>query len=95
MPSSSSCGAASTDIPDPLSLFLPIINRLRPVFGVTSYQDFVNEFMIIKIFDINSLENVIYLLKIEGFSLVTEIHIPVAKICDRLLSLMKVLQSAG
>ena len=39
------------------------------------YKDFVNEFMIIKIFNINSLENVINLLKIDGFSLLMEIHI--------------------
>ena len=35
--SSSSCRAASTDIPDPLSPLLPIIHRLRPVFTITSY----------------------------------------------------------
>ena len=34
--SSSSCRAASTDIPDPLSPRLPIIHRLWQVFGVTS-----------------------------------------------------------
>ena len=34
--SSSSCGAASTDIPDPLSPRLPIIHRLWQVFRVTS-----------------------------------------------------------
>ena len=34
--SSSSCRAASADIPDPLSPFLPIIHRLRQVFRVTS-----------------------------------------------------------
>ena len=34
--SSSSCRAACTDIPDPLSPRLPIIHRLRQVFGVTS-----------------------------------------------------------
>ena len=34
--SSSSCRAASTDIPDPLSPLLPIIHRLRQVFWVTS-----------------------------------------------------------
>ena len=34
--SSSSCRAASTDIPDPLSLRLPIIHRLWQVFRVTS-----------------------------------------------------------
>ena len=34
--SSSSCRAASTDIPDPLSPLLPIIHRLRQVFRVTS-----------------------------------------------------------
>ena len=33
---SSSCRAASTDIPDPLSPLLPIIHRLRQVFRVTS-----------------------------------------------------------
>ena len=33
---SSSCNAASTDIPDPLSPLLPIIHRLRQVFRVTS-----------------------------------------------------------
>ena len=59
------------------------------------YKDFVNEYMIIKISNINSLENVINQLKIEGFSLVTEIHIHIAKICDGLLILMKLLQSAG
>ena len=32
----SSCRAASTDIPDPLSPLLPIIHRLRQVFRVTS-----------------------------------------------------------
>ena len=32
----SSCRAASTDIPDPLSPLLPIIHRLRQVFKVTS-----------------------------------------------------------
>ena len=34
--SSSSCHAASTDIPDPLSPRLPIIHRLRQVFRDTS-----------------------------------------------------------
>ena len=34
--SSSSCRAASTDIPDPLSPLLPIIHRLRQVFRITS-----------------------------------------------------------
>ena len=34
--SSSSCHAASTDIPDPLSPLLPIIHRLWKVFRVTS-----------------------------------------------------------
>ncbi len=34
--SSSSCRAASTDIPNPLSPLLPIIHRLRQVFRVTS-----------------------------------------------------------
>ena len=34
--SSSSCRAASTDIPDPLSPLLPIIHRLRQVFWLTS-----------------------------------------------------------
>ena len=34
--SSSSCRAASTDIPDPLSPLLPIIHRLRQVFRVWS-----------------------------------------------------------
>ena len=34
--SSSSCRAASTDIPDPLSPHLPIIHRLWQVFRVTS-----------------------------------------------------------
>ena len=34
--SSSSCRAASTDIPDPLSPLLPITHRLRQVFRVTS-----------------------------------------------------------
>ena len=34
--SSSSCHAASTDIPDPLSPLLPIIHRLLQVFRVTS-----------------------------------------------------------
>ena len=34
--SSSSCGAASTDIPDHLSPLLPIIHRLRQVLRVTS-----------------------------------------------------------
>ena len=34
--SSSSCRAASTDIPYPLSPLLPIIHRLRQVFRVTS-----------------------------------------------------------
>ena len=34
--SSSSCRAASTDIPDPLSPLLPIIHRLWQVFRVTS-----------------------------------------------------------
>ena len=34
--SSSSCRAASADIPDPLSPFLPIIHRLRQVLEVTS-----------------------------------------------------------
>ena len=34
--SSSSCRAASTGIPDPLSPLLPIIHRLREVFRVTS-----------------------------------------------------------
>ena len=34
--SSSSCRAASTDIPDPVSPLLPIIHRLRQVFRVTS-----------------------------------------------------------
>ena len=34
--SSSSCRAASTDIPDPLSPLLPIIHRLQQVFRVTS-----------------------------------------------------------
>ena len=34
--SSSSCRAASTDIPDPLSPRFPIIHRLRQVFRVTS-----------------------------------------------------------
>ena len=34
--SSSSCPAASTDIPDHLSPLLPIIHRLRQVFWVTS-----------------------------------------------------------
>ena len=34
--SSSSCHAASADIPDRLSPFLPIIHRLRQVFRVTS-----------------------------------------------------------
>ena len=34
--SSSSCRAASTDIPDPLSPLLPITHRLRQVFKVTS-----------------------------------------------------------
>ena len=34
--SSSSCRAASTDIPDPLLLLLPIIHRLWQVFRVTS-----------------------------------------------------------
>ena len=33
---SSSCRAASTDIPDPLSPILPIIHRLWQVFRVTS-----------------------------------------------------------
>ena len=33
---SSSCRAASTDIPDPLSPLLPIIHRLWQVFRVTS-----------------------------------------------------------
>ena len=36
----------------------------------------------IKIFNINSLENVINLLKNEGFLLFTEIHIRIGKICD-------------
>ena len=35
--SSSSCHAASTDIPDPLSPRLPIIHRLRQVLSVTSH----------------------------------------------------------
>ena len=35
-PSSSSCCAASTDIPDPLSLLLPIVHRLWHVFRATS-----------------------------------------------------------
>ena len=34
--SSSSCRAASRDIPDPLSARLPIVHRLWLVFGVTS-----------------------------------------------------------
>ena len=34
--SSSSCRAASTDIPDPLSPLLPIVHRLRQVFRATS-----------------------------------------------------------
>ena len=34
--SSSSCCAASTDIPDPLSPFLPIIHRFWQVFRATS-----------------------------------------------------------
>ena len=34
--SSSSCHAASTDIPDPLSPILPIVHRLWQVFSVTS-----------------------------------------------------------
>ena len=34
--SSSSCRAASMDIPDPLSPLLPIIHRLWQVFRVTS-----------------------------------------------------------
>ena len=34
--SSSSCRAASTDIPDPLSPFLPIVHRLWQVFRATS-----------------------------------------------------------
>ena len=34
--SSSSCRAASTDIPDPLSPLLPIVHRLRQVFRTTS-----------------------------------------------------------
>ena len=34
--SSSSCRAASTDIPDPLSPLLPIIHRVRQVFRVAS-----------------------------------------------------------
>ena len=34
--SSSSSRTVSTDIPDPLSPRLPIIHRLRQVFGVTS-----------------------------------------------------------
>ena len=34
--SSSSCRAASTDIPDPLSPLLPIVHRLSQVFRVTS-----------------------------------------------------------
>ena len=34
--SSSSCRAASTDIPDPLSPLLPIIHRLWQVFRATS-----------------------------------------------------------
>ena len=34
--SSSSCRAASTDIPDPLSPLLPIVHRLWQVFGATS-----------------------------------------------------------
>ena len=33
----SSCRAASTDIPDPLSPLLPIIHRLWQVFRVTSH----------------------------------------------------------
>ena len=36
--SSSSCRAASADIPDRLSPFLPIIHRLRQVFKVTSRE---------------------------------------------------------
>ena len=32
----SSCRATSTDIPDPLSPFLPIVHRLRQVFRATS-----------------------------------------------------------
>ena len=35
--SSSSCRAASTDIPDPLTSLLPIVHRLRQVFRATSY----------------------------------------------------------
>ena len=35
--SSSSCRAASTDIPDPLSPLLPIIHRFWQVFRVTSH----------------------------------------------------------
>ena len=31
-----SCRAASTDIPDPLSLLLPIVQRLCQVFRATS-----------------------------------------------------------
>ena len=34
--SSSSCRAASTDIPDPLSPLLPIVHRLWQVFKATS-----------------------------------------------------------
>ena len=34
--SSSSCRAASTDIPDPLSPLLPILHRLWQVFRTTS-----------------------------------------------------------
>ena len=35
--SSSSCHAASTDIPDPLSPLLPIVHRLLRVFRATSH----------------------------------------------------------
>ena len=36
LPSSSSCRAGSTDIPDPLSLLFPIVHRLWQVFWTTS-----------------------------------------------------------
>ena len=35
-PSSSSCCAGNTDIPDPLSPLFPIVHRLRQVFWTTS-----------------------------------------------------------
>ena len=59
------------------------------------YQDFVNIFMIIIIFTINSLKNVINLLIIEGFSLVTEINIPITKMCEGFLILIKLLLRDG